>query len=314
MKVAKAVITAAGRSQRTLPLQPLVDRDGVEKKALRIVLEEVFTAGVEEACLVVAPGDRGACRDAAGDLVARLQFVEQARPMGYGLALGLARDFTEARPFLHLVGDHLYISRGPTRCAQQVVERARAGGCSVSAVQAMRESLLPLCGAIGGQRVARRTDVYEVENVPEKPAPSTAEQELIVPGLCAGHYLCTFGIHVFTPLAMNLLAEVVREADAAHQPAQLSPALARLAREERYLALEVRGTRYNTRIRYGLLTAQLAFALDGAGREDDAPRGGVRLRRRPSRARATTGGSGATGRLAPRRLRCVRRFTVRVLR
>ena len=267
MKVTRAVITAAGRSQRTLPLQTLVDRDGVEKKALRIILEEVFTAGVEEVCLVVAPGDQDAYRDAAGDLAGRLRFVEQDRPMGYGHALGLARDFVEARPFLHLVSDHLYISRGPTRCALQVVEQARAEGCSVSAVQATRESLLPLYGAIGGRRVARRTDLYEVENVLEKPTPSTAEQELIVPGLRAGHYLCTFGIHVFTPLVMDLLAEVVREAESAHQSAQLSPALARLARKERYLALEVRGTRYNTGIRYGLLTAQLAFALDGADRE-----------------------------------------------
>ena len=267
MQVTKAVITAAGRSQRALPLQTLVDRDGVEKRALRIILDEVFTAGVEEVCLIVAPGDQETYREAAGDRAGQLHFVEQAQPMGYGHALVLARDFTEARPFLHLVSDHLYISRGPTRCAQQVVEQARAEGCSVSAVQATRESLLPLYGAIGGRRVARRTDLYEVENVLEKPTPSTAEQELIVPGLRAGHYLCTFGIHVFTPRVMELLDEVVREAEAAHQPAQLSPALARLAREERYLALEVRGTRYNTGIRYGLLTAQLAFALDGADRE-----------------------------------------------
>lgn len=267
MKVTKAVITAAGRSQRTLPLQTLVDRDGIEKKALRIVLEEVFSAGVEEACVVVAPGDQDSYREAAGDLAGRLRFVEQDRPAGYGHALVLARDFTEARPFLHLVSDHLYISRGATRCAQQVVEQARAEGCSVSAVQATRESLLPLYGVIGGRRVARRTDLYEVENVLEKPTPSTAEQELIVPGLRAGHYLCAFGIHVFTPLLMELLDGVVREAASADQSAQLSPALARLARKERYLALEVRGTRYNTGIRYGLLTAQLAFALDGADRE-----------------------------------------------
>jgi UTP--glucose-1-phosphate uridylyltransferase len=267
MKVTKAVITAAGRDQRALPLQTLIDRDGIEKRALRVILEEAFDAGVEEACLVVAPGDREAYRDAAGDLAGRLHFAEQARPAGYGHALGLARDFTGSRPFLHLVSDHLYISRGPARCARQVVEQARAEGCSVSAVQATRESLLPLYGAVGGRRVAQRADLYEVDNVLEKPTPSTAEQELIVPGLRAGHYLCTFGIHVFTPLLMELLGEVVREAESAGRPAQLSPALARLARGERYLALEVRGTRYNTGIRYGLLTAQLAFALDGADRE-----------------------------------------------
>ena len=32
MRIRKAVITAAGRNQRGIPLQTLVDRDGIEKK------------------------------------------------------------------------------------------------------------------------------------------------------------------------------------------------------------------------------------------------------------------------------------------
>jgi UTP--glucose-1-phosphate uridylyltransferase len=41
-----------------------------------------------------------------------------------------------------------------------------------------------------------------------------------------------------------------------------------LAAQERYLALEVQGFRYNIGVKYGLLLAQLALALDGADRED----------------------------------------------
>jgi UTP--glucose-1-phosphate uridylyltransferase len=259
MQVHKAIITAAGRNQQTIPLQTFVDRDGVEKKALQIILEEVVSAGVEEVCLIVAPGNQDAYREAAGEHAGRLHFVEQAQPRGYGHALALGRDFAGRQAFLHLVSDHLYISRGKVRCAQQVVEQAVAESCSVSAVQATRENMLPFYGAIGGRRVARRADLYEVENVLEKPTPSTAEQELIVPGLRSGHYLCTFGIHVFTPALMDLLSEM--------GPAQLSPALAQLARRERYLALEVCGIRYNIGIRYGLLIAQLALALEGSDRE-----------------------------------------------
>ena len=44
MKIRKAVITAAGPNQRTLPLQTLIDRDGAEKSVLRILIEEVLTA------------------------------------------------------------------------------------------------------------------------------------------------------------------------------------------------------------------------------------------------------------------------------
>src|SRR5262249_47048241 len=65
MIIRKAVVTAAGVGQRSLPLQTLVDRDGVEKKALQIILEEAFAAGVEQVCVVVAPGTRAAYAEAA---------------------------------------------------------------------------------------------------------------------------------------------------------------------------------------------------------------------------------------------------------
>ncbi len=267
MNIRKAVITAGGRDQRSLPLQTLVDRDGIEKTALHIILDEVVAAGVDRVCLVIVPGDQAAYAKAAGDHAARLHFVEQAEPRGYGHALSLAADFTHGEPFLHLVGDHLYLSRGPARCAQQVVERARAEGCAVSAVQPTREHMLPYYGTVGGRRVPRQADLYEVENVLEKPTPSVAEQKLVVPGLRAGHYLCYFGIHVFTPAVLEMLAEAVAR-PSGDGPVQLSPVLARLAGRERYLALDVHGTRFNIGVKYGLLTAQLALALDGADRDN----------------------------------------------
>jgi UTP--glucose-1-phosphate uridylyltransferase len=267
MNIRKAVITAAGRGQRALPLQTFVDRDGVEKTALQIIVEEVLAAGADDIGVVIVPGDQKPYTAAAGPYANRLHFVEQREPRGYGHALGLAREFTAGEPFLHLVSDHLYLSRQPMRCAQQVVERARAENCAVSAVQATRETMLPYYGTAGGRRVPRQTNLYEIDNVLEKPTPSEAEQRLIVPGLRAGHYLCFFGIHVFTPAVMDLLAEQAARADGA-EVVQLSPVLARLAARERYLALEVKGVRYNIGVKYGLLIAQLALALDGADREN----------------------------------------------
>ena len=266
MNLTKAVITAAGRVQRNLPLQTLVDRDGVEKKALEIILEEAVGAGAEEVCLVVAPGDEPAYRAAAGGLAPRLQFVEQPEPLGYGHAILLARRFVAGQPFLHLVGDHLYSARGEVRSAKQVADVARAEGCAVSAVQPTRESVLRQYGAVGGPRVPGRADLYEVRHVREKPTPSEAERVLDVPGLRAGFYLCFFGVHVFTPAVMELLAEAAGR-NGPGVPLDLSPALAELARRERYLALEVAGQRYNIGVKYGLLTAQLALALDGVDRE-----------------------------------------------
>lgn len=265
MKITKTIITAAGKSQNTLPLQRLVDRDGEVKSALEIIVEEAVSAGSEEVCVVVCPGDEEPFRIAAGKQSARLRFVVQREPLGYGHALHCAKSFVGHEPFLHLVSDHLSVSETNKRCAQQLVEIAAAENCAVSAVQATRETMLPYYGTVGGQRVPNQRRLYTIDNVVEKPTPTEAEQQLIVPGLRAGHYLCFFGMHVLTPAVMEILAE---EVAAGQTPVQLSPALAKLAARERYLALEVQGARYNIGVQYGLLTAQMALALSGKDRDE----------------------------------------------
>ncbi len=266
MEIKKAIITAAGQTQRTLPLQTLVDRDGATKTALRILIEEVLAAGIEEICVVTCPGDQAAYAAAAGGQGGRLRFVEQNAVRGYGHAVFCAREFAGDSAFLLLVGDHLYVSGGKKRAAQQLVEIAGAENCAVSAVQATRESKLPYYGAVGGRLVAGRKGLYEISEVIEKPTPTEAEQRLIVPGLRAGHYLCFFGMHVLTPAVMALLGEELTRT--ASRNVHLSTALAQLARRERYLAGELQGRRYDIGVKYGLLTAQLALALDGQDRDE----------------------------------------------
>ena len=267
MDIKKAIITAAGKNQRTLPLQTVVDHDGAPKTALRIIIEEVLDAGVDNIGVVVSPGDQTSYAAAAGNHAKRLHFVEQPEPLGYGHAVWCARDFAGGDPVLLLVGDHLYVSGQLKQCAQQLVEVATAGNCAVSAVQATHESKLPYYGAIGGRLVPARQGLYEISHVIEKPAPTIAEQHLAVPGLRAGHYLCFFGMHVLTPLVMQLLDEDVQRAGR-QGGVHLSSALARLAARERYLACELQGRRYDLGLKYGLLTAQLAIALAGKDRDE----------------------------------------------
>lgn len=271
MNVRKAVITAAGRRQRALPVQTLVDRDGVEKSVLAILVEEAIGAGIEEVAVVVAPGDDVPYAGAAGGHAATLRFVVQERPFGYGHAVHCAREFVGQEPFLHLVGDHLYVSADATSCARRLVDVATAQDCAVSSVQATREHLLPYYGAIGGRRVPGQPDLYAVETVVEKPTPTTAELHLVVPGLRSGHYLCFFGMHVLTPAVMHILAQQMATdgaTDGASAGVTLSAALATLATREKYLALTERARRFDVGVKYGLLTAQIALALAGEDREE----------------------------------------------
>jgi UTP--glucose-1-phosphate uridylyltransferase len=263
MKLRRAVITAAGWDDQQLPLQRLIDRDGTPKTALQIVVEEAATAGTDEIAIVVRPGAEAAFRAAAGTTASRLELIPQQQPLGYGNAIQTARAFVGDEPFLHFVGDHLYVSDATRRCAEQLVAIAEAENSAVSAVQATRESMLPYYGTVGGRRAPETRGLYEVETVVEKPTPTRAEQDLIVPGLRAGHYLCFFGMHVLTPTVFDLLE---RLGDAGQR--QLSPALAQLATRERYLAYEVQGRRFNLGETYGLLVAQLALGLAGDDRAE----------------------------------------------
>jgi UTP--glucose-1-phosphate uridylyltransferase len=263
VKAVKAVITAAGKNQRTLPLQTLVDRDGTSKSALAILAGEITAAGIAEIAVIVHPGDEAAYTEAAGPLASRMRFIPQPEPLGYGHAVCCAANFTGNEPFLLMVGDHLYTSRTAESCTMQLLAAAETSKCPVSAVQATHESKLPYYGAIGGRRVQGADRLYEVETVIEKPTPTEAEQKLVVPGLRAGNYLCFFGMHVLTPSVMEILGRRVKEGTA-----DLSGALAETARRERYLACELLGRRHDLDLHYGLLSTQLALALAGKDRDE----------------------------------------------
>jgi UTP--glucose-1-phosphate uridylyltransferase len=265
MRIRKVLVTAANPRQRTLPLQTLIDQTGESKSALQVVLEEAAGAGVEEFGVVVCPGDEQAYAGACGGLRSRVRFIVQESPRGYGHAVLCGRDFVGADSFLHLVGDHLHVSHATTSCARQLLDVALAEDAPVSAVQPTRESQLTSFGAVGGRLVGGARPLYQVEAVLEKPTPTLAEQQLIVPGLRAGFYLCFFGMHVLDGEIFTLLEEHQRNAPAA--PLGLSPALHALAARRRYLAFNVAGRRFDIGAPYGLLFAQLALSLSGRDRD-----------------------------------------------
>jgi UTP--glucose-1-phosphate uridylyltransferase len=265
MKVRKALITAANPKQRTLPLQMLIDQQGESKSALQIILEEAAAAGIEEFCVVVCAGDESAYAAASGALRDRVRFVAQREARGYGHAVLCGREFINGETFLHLVGDHLHVANGPISCARQLVGIAEAEDTPVSAVQPTHESLLTAYGTVGGRLVGGERPLYQIETVLEKPTPTVAEQQLLVPGLRAGYYLCFFGMHVLPPEIFDLLTE--QGAAAGGRPVGLSPALHALAAQRRYLAFNVAGRRYDIGAPYGLLFAQLALTFAGRDRD-----------------------------------------------
>ena len=162
-KVRKAVITAAGRGTRQYPASsavqkemfPLVDRDGLTKPVIQIVVEEAIDSGIEEICIITQPGEERLYRDyfrrlddvmikafkgkdwaireseklqAFGE---RLSFVEQPSPEGFGHAVYQARRFVGDEPFVLLLTGVALLSLArlgpPRRAASARIEPDEAG-------------------------------------------------------------------------------------------------------------------------------------------------------------------------------------------
>ena len=256
MAIRKAVITAAGRGVRLYPVAdtvqrgmlPIIDRDGVAKPIIQIIIEEAVESGVEEICVVCAPGDEeryrkllGQLRDTlvsgyAGEawakkqagvldeLLRRLSFAVQEEPGGYGHAVRCARDFAGGESFLLMLSDHVYISNVPEkRCARQLIDLAEQEQCAVAAVNPTREHLVRLYGTLGGKRVPDLGGVYEIERILEKPSLSRAELELHTPGLRVGHFLCLFGMHVLPHRIFDFLETEWQKAQEEGGECQLTP-------------------------------------------------------------------------------------------
>jgi UTP--glucose-1-phosphate uridylyltransferase len=301
-KVRKAVITAAGRGTRQYPAStavqkemfPLVDRDGLTKPVIQIIGEEAIESGIEELCIVTAPGEEKLYRDyfrrlddsmvkafrgkdwaileseklaAFGE---RLRFAEQHTPEGFGHAVYQARKFVGDEPFLLLLGDHVYISDTKERCAQQIIrvfEQYLLDACT--SVQPTLERLLHLFGTIRSKPIEPAKGIYRAELIIEKPSIDVAREQLTTPGLPAGNYLCHFGMHVFGPRIFDSLEYLMKNNIREKGEFQLTAAQEHLRQQtDKYWVLNVQGQRYDTGIPYGLMETQLALALNGVHRTE----------------------------------------------
>lgn len=300
-KVRKAVITAAGRGTRMYPasstvqkeLFPLVDTDGYAKPTLQIIAEEALASGVEEICIIAnrtnvdalkrhfrgltASQKQGAFAgkewalalgDTLMDLAQRTTFVVQETQEGYGHAVYQAKAWAGDDPFALLLGDHVYLSEQRLRCARQVIAAYEEEECAVSSVARTPEHLLFRYGTVGGTLLPRSAPpLYEITAMTEKPTVDFARAHLRTPGLPLDEYLCFFGIHVFPPSIFGYLEHLIDNDIRQKGEIQLTSAQELLFQQERYLAGEVQGTRYDMGVPEGLVETQIALALHSPFKE-----------------------------------------------
>lgn len=266
---------------------PLVDRDGLAKPTIQIIVEEVLNAGIEEICIVVQPGmqrqflqhfqklsesekpffknkpEKLKQSDLLGKMGECISYVEQKSQEGYGHAVFCGKEWVGNEPFLLLLGDHLYISNTAESCTAQLIGAYKQFQTSIYTLQQTPADQLHLFGTAAGDRIAGHPAAYHLTRLIEKPNPKTAQEKLIVSGLPQNHFLCFFGMQILTPAIFDILQSHIENNLREKGEIQLTSALAELLEKEGMVGLEIDGQRLDMGTPLGYVQTQIALAKHG---------------------------------------------------
>ncbi len=274
-KVRKALIPAAGFGTRLFPaskatkkeLFPVVDRDGIAKPAILLIVEEALQAGIEEIIIIVQKDDLPDFQDFFNiqisienynklppqfqeysrrilDIGRRIRFVEQQAQEGFGHAVYCAREMIGDEPFLLMLGDHLYRSNSEISCAQQLVDAFQMHGKSVVGLRVTPENMIANFGTTGGVWIEDNR-LLNITEFAEKPTMEYAHTNLRIPALPEDQYLTVFGQYILKPEVFDFLEINIKNNVRERGEFQLTSALDRLRQTDGFLGLIMDGKRYD---------------------------------------------------------------------
>jgi UTP--glucose-1-phosphate uridylyltransferase len=269
------VIPAAGFGTRLFPaskatkkeLFPIVDRDGIAKPAILLIVEEALEAGIEEIIIIVQETDLDEFKSFFSeqitienynklprhfqeysrrilDMGRRIKFVIQTTQEGFGHAVYSAHELVGNEPFLLMLGDHIYRSTSDVSCARQLLDAYQRHGSSILGLRLTPEEQIGNFGTVTGVWVKDET-VINVTEFAEKPNLDYARTNLRVPGMSPNEYLTVFGQYIIKPKLFDYLCEHIENNVREHGEFQLTSALDRLRQEDGFLGLVIEGKRYD---------------------------------------------------------------------
>ncbi len=274
-KVRKAVIPAAGFGTRLFPaskatkkeLFPIIDRDGIAKPAILLIVEEALDAGIEEVIIIVQEHDLADFNSFFNeqipienynklprqfqeysrrilDIGQRIKFQVQKTQEGFGHAVYCAGQMVGNEPFLLMLGDHIYRSTGERSCARQLVEAYQQHGVSLVGLRLTPESDIGNFGTVTGVWLKDKS-LLNITEFSEKPALDYARSNLHIPGLEDDEYLTVFGQYIIKPEIFAYLEENIRFNLRERGEFQLTSALDRLRQEDGFQGLMIDGQRFD---------------------------------------------------------------------
>lgn len=258
--VRKAVIPLAGFGTRVFPATkcikkcflPVLDKNGILKPALLIMLEQLIEAGIEEICLVIGedekqefdsffgplsqenyeklPNDKKQLQREIRDIKNRITYVEQRERLGFGHAVWLCRKFTQDEPVLLLLGDFLYKSNQPVNCCNQIINAFVERGKTMVSIQEVPVEKIEHYGILCGKWENPEETIMQVDKMVEKPTCDFGREYLgVESSKRETQYYATFGQYVLTTEVFDELEKLVKTSNNNGEEIQLTTALAKVS-------------------------------------------------------------------------------------
>lgn len=276
--VRKAVIPVAGFGTRLYPetrgvkkeFCPVVDKDGLVKPAILVLLEELDQIEIEEICLILNKEEKNyyedffmkalpmehynklskdmkAYEDKIRRISKKLRFVFQEEQKGFGHAVYQSRDFAASEPVLLLLGDTIYQSNTNTACTRQLLDAYEQVGQPTVAVHAVALEEVVHYGIFSGVWENKEETILKLTAISEKPSCENAKDYLAVSSRKqAENYYAAFGAYVITKDVYDRLGYAVeREIVNEKGEVELTDALDYVRKEKGMMAYIPDGRSYD---------------------------------------------------------------------
>lgn len=276
--VRKAVVPVAGFGTRLYPATrtmkkdffPIVDKDGMVKPVILILLEELVSSGIEEICLVLgSEAEREEYRKFFEtpiadehfrklkpevqnyerhilDIGKRLKYVYQTEKRGFGHAVSLTANFAAGEPVLLLLGDTIYRSHTAKSCMLQFIEAYEQYNKPMVAIHPIPLQDVSHYGVMTGYWDNREETVLHMTQFCEKPKVSYAEENLPVKMRNGEQrYYSVFGQYILTPEVYQQLKEDIARATDESKEIELTSALERVREKYGMYGVQVDGEMYD---------------------------------------------------------------------
>lgn len=269
-KISKAIFPVAGLGTRFLPATKASPKEMlpiVDKPLIQYAVEEAIAAGITEMIFVTGRSKRAIedhfdrSYEIESELHARhktelLKVVQNIKPdnidffyvrqsiaLGLGHAVLCAEKLVHGEPFAVVLADDLLDGNPPV--LKQMVDQFSRFGSSLIGVEDIPQENTASYGIVAGNEEGK--NIINISNIVEKPLPEVAPSTLGV-----------VGRYILKPSIFEHLRQVKPGAGG---EIQLTDAIQSLLAQEKVMAYQYQGTRFDCGSKIGYLKATVEFAL-----------------------------------------------------